>query len=168
MTVKNQLEKLEFHDSFLKAINVVFSPKPSCILNIDYYNWEMVNKTLASQSTAKGKIVAIDSEYKQLVIKFDFLAHIEYSEPDLINSIGSITCITLDYGLDRFEKEYAAVKQRFPLCKYPILEEGAETISIKFDTHSNGYVWIVGSGVSMEWVESVTPQEGSQLNDNLS
>ncbi len=151
MAVKDQLKKLEFHDSYIKAVNFVFSPLPSCVLNIHYYNWEVTNEALSQPKTPGIK--AIPSEWKQLILRFDFLAHIEYSEPDLINSIGSINDVTFDYGLDKFEKEYAAVKQRFPLSKYPILEADIETISIKFETHSNGYLWIVGSGVSLEWAK---------------
>lgn len=153
MSIQKELENLYFHNSSFREIRILFSDDNdrSCLMDIDYYNWEGNENKPANQPW----------RWKRLGIKFGFLAHIEYSSPDMINGPGDIDEIELAYGLEKFKKEQERVKKEFPRAKYPILNDSVETISIKFRTQNStndaeAYIWVVGSDVKLEWVEEGT------------
>lgn len=153
MSINKELGSLHFHDSNLRGINVSFSDgnARSCTLEIDYYNWEGNQKARKASPNAPWK-------WRQLVVKFGYLAHIEFSAPDLVNRAQDLDEAEMGYGLSSFEDGHKRFKAEFPRGRYPLFESG-EVVSIRFTTqnYSNtgaGYLWIVGNDVSVEWRDS--------------
>lgn len=154
MKIKEQIENLNFHDSEFREKRIQLTgPDTTCIVDLDYYNWE----------GNEGNQAGDPWKWKRLLMKFNFMGHIEYSLPDLVNGAKFIYDIEIDYNLDRFIEARDKLKKDFPLAKYPLFKENEETISIKFnvcnwDDHDNGFIWIVGSGVELEWIDDDTSQ----------
>ncbi len=150
MNVKNELEKLNFHDSTFRGIHILFSDgsKRSCLLDINYYNWE-------------GNRSSNDNfhwDWKRIHLRFDYLVHIEYSTPDILNRAQDIADITLDHKLRDYHKKWSQFKKRAPRGNYPLFKDNEETLSLKFNLNNferfkRGYLWIVGSGISLEWLD---------------
>lgn len=155
MSINKELEKLYFHDSSLRAINLSFSDGDarSCVLNIDYYNWEGNQKIRESAANAPWK-------WRRLILKFGYLAHIEFSAPDLVNRAQDLDEAVLGFAISDFEDQYQQFKLEFPRGKYPLFESG-EVVSIRFTTQNyaskdSGYLWVVGNDVSIEWDDADT------------
>ena len=153
MSINKTLENLCFHDSSLRGINLSFSDGNvrSCVLDIDYYNWEGNQKIRGAKPNEPWK-------WRRLILKFGYLAHIEFSAPDLVNSAQILDEAELGYSISAFEDDYKTFKLEFPKGKYPLFESG-EVISIKFTTQNyssrdSGYLWIVGNHVSIEWEDA--------------
>lgn len=155
MSINNELENLYFHDSTLRGINVSFSDgnARSCVLDIDYYNWEGNQKVRESLPNEPWK-------WRRLILKFGYLAHIEFSAPDLMNRAQDLDDAELGYAISTFEDEYKKFKLEFPRGKSPLFENG-EVISIRFTTQNysssdSGYLWVVGNDVSITWEDADT------------
>lgn len=153
MSINKQLESLHFHDSNLRGINVSFSDgnARSCTLDIDYYNWEGNQEARKASPNAPW-------QWRRLILKFGYLAHIEFSAPDLVNRAQDLDEAEMSYGLSSFEDEYKRFKAEFPSGRYPLFESG-EMVSIRFTTQNysdigSGYLWVVGNDVSVEWNDS--------------
>lgn len=153
MSINKELESLHFHDSNLRGIDVSFSDgnARSCTVDIDYYNWEGNQETKKASSNAPWK-------WRRLILKFGYLAHIEFSAPDLVNRAQDLDEAEMGYGLSSFEDEYKRFKKEFPRGRYPLFERG-EVVSIRFTTQNysntgSGYLWVLGNDVSVEWKDS--------------
>jgi hypothetical protein len=154
MNATAELQGLYFHDSLLRTIAVSFSDgnRKSCLLDIDYYDWEG-NKERRSLDPKSSW------QWRRLQIAFGYLAHIEFSAPDLINRAQDIDTLEIGFGLTAFRKAYDTFKQDFPRGRYPLFENGAEAISLRFSTQnhsdsSSGFLWVVGTEVELKWLSS--------------
>ena len=78
--IRKELEKLEFHDSVFRGIGIFFSDGISrgCKIQIDYYDWERNEARRKADPSSEWV-------WKALTIKLGYLAHFEYSAPDLLN-----------------------------------------------------------------------------------
>ena len=154
MDVTAVLEALYFHDSLLRTISVSFSDgnRKSCLLDIAYYDWEG-NKERRSLDPKSPW------QWRRLQIAFGYLAHIEFSAPDLINRAQDIDSLEIGSGLPAFRQAYETFKRDFPRGRYPLFENGAEAISLKFNTQNNsdsgtGFLWVVGTEIELKWLSS--------------
>src|SRR5258706_12607400 len=166
MSVVNKLQALNFHDSRLVEISLSFSEDSArtCLLDIDYYDWEGNAKRRADDANAAWLT-------KRLRISVGFLAHIEFSAPDLVNRAQDLDEAEVGYCLSRFQAKYAAFKSEFPQGFYPLFEDGSEVISLRFSTqnndeHTSGSLWIVGNKVELEWLTA--PRRAGQIHFPIS
>ena len=153
-----QLKSLHFHDSTLVGIGIQFSlgNNRSCEVLLDYYDWEGNNSRRAIDPKAAWLS-------KRLRISIGFLAHFEFSAPDLVNRAQDIDRIELGYEIDRFQKLRDRFKNSFPHGTFPLFDDGSEVISIRFitqntDDDSEGYLWLVGNNVQVSWFESINTE----------
>ena len=72
--ISKELLALNFHDSTIREISIKYRKGHDrvCSIDIDYYNWE---------NNQSGK----SWQWKRLIIHFGYLAHFEFSAPDMIN-----------------------------------------------------------------------------------
>jgi len=150
-----QLKALNFHDSTLVVVSIQFSTgnEKSCEVVLDYYDWEgnAQRRTLDSKSQWLSK---------RLSITFGYLAHFEFSAPDLVNRAQDIDHLEVGYELPRFLGLRNKFKHEFPRGTYPLFDDGSEVVSLRFitqnsDDESEGFLWLVGSKVQLSWSASV-------------
>jgi len=162
MSIVSKLQALNFHDSRLAEVSLSFSERNarSCLIEIDYYDWEGNAKRRADDASEVWLT-------RRLRLSFGFLAHIEFSAPDLVNRAQDIDEAEVGYRLSTFQAKYAAFKREFPHGFYPLFEDESEVISLRFSTqnndeHSSGSLWVVGSRVELEWLN--TPSHAGQIH----
>jgi len=150
VSVADQIRRMNFEDSCFRGIHIVYSDgnTRSCHLDIDYYNWE----------DNAGKAADEPWQWRRLVLTIGHLAHIEMSAPDVVNRAQDIDSVELGYGLGRFREEWRRFRKAFPRGAYPLFRNDEETLSVRFATQNwgdetAGYVWVVGSQVSLRWIE---------------
>ena len=148
---RKDFEALDFHDSVFSSIEIFFSDGNSrgCKIQIDYYDWE---GNLARRETDS----ASEWTWKALTIKFGYLAHFEYSMPDLLNRAQDIYELQFDHEIERLRAKEEKQKQQFPKRQSPLFDAKGEVLSLKFvsengDEESLGYILVVGSDVTLEW-----------------
>jgi hypothetical protein len=149
--VKRELEKLYFHDSSFRSIQLQFSDDGdrTCALEIDYYDWE--GNGLRRKKTPDAKW-----EWKSVTIHFGFVAVFEYSAPDLNNRARDIDEVEFDYRLEELRVKEQSYLKQFPGYCSPLFGDKLEPISIKFKTQNNdensdGYILVIGNDVKMTW-----------------
>jgi hypothetical protein len=150
-SVKSELEKLRFHDSCFRSIQLQFSNNRdrSCILQIDYYDWEG-NEARRQQSPTAEWV------WKSLTIHFGYVAVFEYSTLDLLNRAQDIDRIEFDHQLKEWKIKEQNLLKQFSGYRSPLFGDKREPVSIKFmtqncDDNSEGYVLVVGSDVKISW-----------------
>lgn len=150
MSVLTELSALNFHDSELKSVTLTFGEKTerSCVVEVNYYDWE---------GNSQRRAVDSKSEWvtRRIRITFGFVAHIEFSAPDLVNRPNALDEVQLGWGLEAFEQKYADFKRQFPRGSYPLFQDGSEVVSFRALTQNNdderdGYIWVVGTNVRLE------------------
>ncbi len=151
--ISKQLEELYWHDSQIRTIQILFPRGHDrvCILDVDYYDWEGNEKRRESNPKS-------DWAWKHLRLTFGYLAHMEYSAPDLINRVQDIDSISIGKKLDPLRQRVARVKEEFPQAKVKLFDSGTEPISLKFHIQNGtedqeGYILVIGSQVRMRWIE---------------
>jgi hypothetical protein len=166
MSVVSELQALNFHDSRLVEVGLSFpgGNARACVIDIDYYDWEGNAKRRADDANAAWLT-------KRLRLSFGFLAHIEFSAPDLVNRAQDFDEAEVGYCLSTFQARYAAFKREFPHGFYPLFEDGSEVISLRFSTqnndeHKSGSLWLVGSKVELEWLAA--PRHAGQIHFPIS
>jgi hypothetical protein len=166
MSVVSTLQALNFHDSRLVEVSLSFSEGSTraCLIDIDYYDWE---------GNAKRRVDATNAAWltKRLRLSFGFLAHIEFSAPDLVNRAQDLDEAEVGYCLLNFQTKYTAFKREFPHGFYPLFEDGSEVISLRLSTqnndeHTSGFLWLVGSKVKLEW--PTAPRHAGQIHFPIS
>ena len=149
MSINKELESLYFHDSCLRGINLSFSDGKarSCVIDIDYYNWD---------GNEKARKISPNEPWKtrRLLLNFGFLAHIEFSAPDLFNRAHDLDEAKIGHELSVFEEQCKKFKSEFPNGQHPL--ESGEVVSIRFTTQNSsdtesGYLWVVGNEVTITW-----------------
>ena len=150
-TVLEKLQKLYFHDSSFRAVELNFSEvrARSCRLQIDYYDWE-------GNEIRRRQISTAQREWKSLIIDFGYVAVFEYSAPDLLNSAREIDAVEFGHRLEELRTKEQALLKQFSGYHSPLFDGKSEPISIKFitqnwDENSPGYLLIVGSDVKISW-----------------
>lgn len=147
---KDKLMDLNFHDSEINKLEIVTSNgnERKCILLIDYYNWEN-NK----ESNSRW-------EWRKLQITFDFLSHIEWCVPDLVNRHSDILGVEFDYKIEEVYLHERQEKEKYPRYVSPILDSQREFLSIKFNlsnfdsaSDEQGYLLLIGSGINLNWLD---------------
>jgi hypothetical protein len=98
-------------------------------IEIDYYDWE---------GNAKRRADDVNEVWltRRLRLSLGFLAHIEFSAPDLVNRAHDIDEAEAGYRLSTFQAKYAAFKREFPHGFYPLFEDESEVISLRFSTQN--------------------------------
>jgi hypothetical protein len=148
---RTELEDLEFHDSVFRSIEIFFSDGNSrgCKLQIDYYDWE-------GNEARRKDDPSSEWEWKSLTITFGYLAHFEYSAPDLLNRAQDIYELQFDHELERLRHREEKQKRQFSKYRSPLFDSKGKALSLKFvtengDEESQGYILVVGSDVRLEW-----------------
>ena len=154
MAIKEKLQSLDFHDSALSTVAIQFSNGNvrSCTLLIDYYDWE-------GNSKRRELNPAAEWTWKRLQITFGYLAHIEFSAPDFVNRAQDIDSLELGYGIQALKEKHLKFKSDFPKGTFPLFDDGSEVISARFTTQNfgdetEGYLWVAGSQVRVDWLET--------------
>ena len=150
-TVLEELQKLRFHDSSFRTVELNFSDvrTRSCRLQIDYYDWE--GNEIRRKQTPNAQW-----EWKSLVIDFGYVAVFEYSAPDLLNSAKEIDTVEFGHRLEELRSQEQDLLKQFSGYRSPLFNDKSEPISIKFitqnwDESSPGYFLVVGSEVKISW-----------------
>lgn len=148
---RKDFESLDFHDSVFRSIEIFFSDGNArgCKIEIDYYDWE---GNLARRKTDSSS----EWTWKALTITFGYLAHFEYSMPDLLNRAQDIYELQFDHKLDELRAKEERQRHQFSEYKSPLFDAEGEALSLKFvsengDEQSLGYILVVGSDVTIEW-----------------
>jgi hypothetical protein len=148
---RKELENLEFHDSIFRGIGIFFSDGNSrgCKIQIDYYDWE------GNEARRKAD-PSSEWVWKALTIKLGYLAHFEYSAPDLLNRAQDIDELQFDHELESLRRQEEKQKQQFPKYRSPLFDSKGAALSLKFLTEngneeSQGHVLVVGADVTLEW-----------------
>lgn len=151
--IEEQLQALDFHDSALSEVAISFSDgnRRSCSIVIDYYDWEGNSRRREVEPTAPWR-------WRRLKLTFGYLAHIEFSAPDLVNRAQDINSVTLGYDLASLQLKHQQFKKNFPQGSFPIFDDGTDVVSVRFSTQNfegdaEGYLWAAGSQVGLEWME---------------
>jgi hypothetical protein len=149
--IRSELGKLNFHDSCFRSIQLHFSSgqERSCLLLIDYYDWEGNGARQQQSPTAAWT-------WKSLTISFGYLAVFEYSAPDLLNRAQEISEVEYDYRLEELKVKEQNLAKKFSGYHSPLFEGNGEPVSIKFitqncDENSEGYILVVGCDVKISW-----------------
>jgi hypothetical protein len=148
---RKELENLEFHDSVFRSIGIFFSDGNSrrCKIQIDYYDWE------GNEARRKAN-PSSEWVWKALTITMGYLAHFEYSAPDLLNRAQDIAELQFDQKLEGLRKQEEKQKRQFPKYRSPLFDSRGTVLSLKFvtengDENTQGYILVVGSDVTLEW-----------------
>ena len=151
MNISEQLRALNFHDATLVSVHLMFGEDSgrSAVVELDYYDWEGNQERREEQPEAPWLT-------KRLSISFGFLAHIEFSAPDLVNRAQDIDFAEIGYGLATFEERRANFKRQFPKGSYPLFDGTGEVLSLRLtnqnnDEESTGFLWVVGNEVRLSW-----------------
>ena len=151
MSIIQDLQSLNFHDATLMSVHLQLGQgsNRSAEIELVYYDWE---------GNSARREIAPDAPWqtKQLHVKFAFLAHIEFSAPDLVNRAQDIDCAEVGYKLELFEARHTDFKRQFPKGRYPLFDGETEVVSLRLETQNNdenstGYLWVVGNDVKLEW-----------------
>ena len=152
--IQEELRALDFHDSALSVVSVYFSNGNgrSCVILIDYYDWEGNLKRREEEPAAEWT-------WKRLKITFGYLAHIEFSAPDFVNRAQDILSLTLGHGIESLRDAHTNFKSEFPQGTFPLFDDDNEVVSARFSTQNfgddaEGYLWVAGSRVRLEWLGS--------------
>ena len=148
---RKELENLEFHDSVFRSIGIFFSDGNSrgCKIQIDYYDWEGNEERRKTNPSSEWV-------WKALTITVGYLAHFEYSAPDLLNRAQDIAELQFDQDLDRLRKQEEKQKRQFSQYQSPLFDSKGTALSLNFltengDDQSQGHVLVVGSDVTLDW-----------------
>jgi hypothetical protein len=149
--VRAELERLFFQESAFRSIELLFSSghARSCRLLIDYYNWEGNERRRQSDPQAPW-------QWRSLEISFGYLAHFEYSAPDLLNRPQDIYCVEFDSLLNELRISEDRQRNQFPGYRSPLFDSPSGPLSLRFLTHNGrerreGFVLVVGSGCQLRW-----------------
>jgi hypothetical protein len=106
MSVVSKLQALNFHDSRLAEVSLSFSERNarSCLIEIDYYDWEGNAKRRAGDANEVWLT-------RRLQLSFGFLAHIEFSAPDLVNRAQDIAEAEADEISQRLDKDWSTSEE---------------------------------------------------------
>jgi hypothetical protein len=147
--LKDNLMNLNFHDSEIRKVEVVTcnGNERKCILLIDYYNWENNEKPNSNW------------QWRKLQITFDFLSHIEWYVPDLVNRHSDILDVEFDCKIEELYLCERKLKEKYPKYVSPIFDLAKGYLSIKFNlsnfddvTGKQAYLLLIGSSVKLEWL----------------
>lgn len=161
--LKDKLINLNFHDSEIEKVEVVTNGNErKCILVIDYYNWENNEKSNSNW------------QWRKLQITFDFLSHIEWYVPDLVNRNSDILGVEYDCKIEELYLHEIKLKEKYPGYVSPIFETDKGYLSIKFNlsnfddvTGKQGYLLLIGSSVNFEWLTKECRQGKIHIFPNL-
>jgi len=166
---RKELAALDFYDSVFKNIEIFFSDGNSrgCKIQIDFYDWEGNQAKRETDSSSEWT-------WKALTITFGYLAHFEYSMPDLMNRAQDIYELQFDYELERLRAIEEKQRQEFPQRQSPLFNTESEALSLKFvseneDEENQGYILVIGSDVTLEWggFDSYVGQTHFPIDDDL-
>jgi hypothetical protein len=128
-SINSQLGELNFHDSKIRGIQLVFprGNDRTCAIDIDYYDWEGNEERRKTEPDAQWI-------WKHLRLEFGHLAHSEFSAPDLKSRVQDIDDIAL------------------------LIDSDTELISLKFFLQNwtddkQGFILIIGSQLKLHWIE---------------
>ena len=154
VSIIKALESLNFHDATLMSVHLQLGQASdrSAEIEMDYYDWEGNGARRAIARHAPWQT-------KRFHLKFGFLAHIEFSAPDLVNRAQDIDSAEVGYRLERFKSRHAEFKRQFPMGRYPLFDDTSEVVSLRMNTQNydddegcTGYLWVVCNDVSLEWM----------------
>jgi hypothetical protein len=150
-SIQRELEQLDFHDSVFSSIQLGFSDgnARNCRIHLYYYDWE--GNSLRRRTDSNSPWTA-----RSLTIAFDYLAHFEYSAPDLLNRAQDIDRIEFGSLLENLRASEAGVRSMFPGYKSPLFDSPTGPLSLKFITqncadNNEGYVLVIGSQCRLTW-----------------
>ncbi len=146
-----ELERLDFHDSVLRSIDLLFSSghARSCRLLIDYYDWEGNSARRAADPQAPWR-------WRSLEVSFGYLGHFEYSAPDLLNRSQDIDRAEFDHTLAGLRAGEDRLRAQFSGHRSPLFDADGGPLSLKLLTQNwgeerEGFVLVVGSGCRLRW-----------------
>lgn len=149
--VRATLERLDFHDSVFRSIELLFSSGHgrSCRLLIDYYDWEGNDARRVEDPQAPWR-------WRCLEVFFGYLGHFEYSAPDLLNRPQDVDCVKFDHMLAELRAGEQWARDRSPGYRSPLFDAEGGPLSVKFITQNSdmereGFVLVVGSGCQLRW-----------------
>jgi hypothetical protein len=139
----SEMDKLYFHDSRINKVS--FDADRKCELVIDYYNWE---------GNTEGQGIW---QWRRLKIAFGFLAVFEWTAPDLLNKCSEILEVKYDEKLEELYGLEAKIKQKYVNYESPLFG-GKNILSTtfylsNFSEDVFGYLRLIGSNVSIEWID---------------
>jgi hypothetical protein len=150
-SIRAEIERLSFHDSIFRSIALLFSNghARSCRLSIDYYDWEGNERRRQQHPNAVW-------QWRSLEVSFTYLAHFEYSAPDLLNRPQDIDRIEFDHLLEVLRVNEDKLRGQFSGYRSPLFDGESEPLSLKFMTQNSsadreGFVLVVGSGCQLHW-----------------
>ncbi len=148
---RDALERLDFHDSAFRSIELLFSDGSarSCRLLIDYYDWEGNSARRAADPQAPWR-------WRSLEVSFSYLGHFEYSAPDLLNRPQDIDRVEFGHLVPELRAGEERLRARFSGYRSPLFDADGGPLSLKFLTHNwgeerEGFVMVAGSGCRLRW-----------------
>lgn len=146
-----ELARLNFHDSVFQSIELLFSSGSarSCRLQIDYYDWEGNYARRESDPQAAW-------QWRSLEVCFGYLAHFEYSTPDLLNRPQDIDRIEFDHQLTELRAGEQWARDLSSGYRSPLFDADGGPLSVRFITQNSsldreGFVLVVGSACRIRW-----------------
>lgn len=149
--VRADLQRLYFHDSSFRSIALMFSNGNvrSCRLWIDYYDWEGNEQRRKQDPNAPW-------QWRSLEVSFGYLAHFEYSAPDLLNRPQDIDGVEFDHLLAELRASEDKLRAEYFDYRSPLFDAASGPMSLKFMTQNSsgdqdGFVLVIGSECELHW-----------------
>ncbi len=151
LSVRKELERLHFHDSVFRCIEILFSERSDrrCRIHIDYYDWEGNEARQENDPSAEWL-------WKALTIEFGYLAHFEFSAPDHLNRAQDIDALEFDHEFERLRRRETWFRKTCPAYESPLFGAHVEPLSLKFLSSNGikdeqGHILVIGSMAQLIW-----------------
>lgn len=156
LSVRQELERLYFHDSVFRCIEILFSERHGrgCRIHIDYYDWEGNEARQENDPSAEWL-------WKALTIEFGHLAQFEFSAPDHLNRAQDIDALEFDHELERLRRRRPWLGQICPAYDSTLFDAQIEPLSLKFLSSNGikdeqgyieqGYILVIGGMAQLIW-----------------